>query len=446
MGEHAGRAGRRALALIVGWLWAGPVCPLSAAIDVARLGNGAAVAIDVRPDSPTDVAAVAFAWADGIAGVGSPQRAAVAAALGECAVVGLDALGVAGARVSCESLPEAVVLWMVGPAGCAPQLADALVWSVTAPSNADLALRAAHASAAPAGTSDPQATVTRAMMDGLLSPGPGAARHPGLQGLLGPGGPELLDRLRDAECAGVRCGASLVGSDAIEGARAALVAGLERLPRGAARTRTWLPPLVPGRIEVSCDAEMTYVGLGYRLPGSDSPEVPGFLILERLLGDGNGSLLFGRLRGELDLTYTVGAELGIAGSNGWLTLWSGCRPGGSEPVLTEMHRVVEGVRSSVDSSDVARARQRAVFEIETRRHRPSRWAPHLASQLATGLDPEYDADLQAALKTWTPDDIVRTARTWLGSALEVVGNPGRSVSRQTNTSLGGEEVADSGGA
>lgn len=433
-------------AAVVGWLCAALACPSLGTVEVARLGNGAVVAVDVRPGSPTDAVAIAFAWADGIAGVGSPQRAAVAAALGESALSGLSALAVPGARVTCEPLPETLVLSIAGPAGCAPQLADVLVWSVTAPANAELALRAAYAAAAPPETSDPQVAVTRAMMDELLSPGRGAAGHPKLRGLAGPGGPELLDQLRAVECVGGRCGASLVGSRAVEDARSGLLAGLERLPRGTARARAWLPPLSPGRIEVSYDAETAYVGLGYRLPGGESPEVPGFLVLQRLLGDGNGSLLFQRLRGELDLTYTVGAELGIAGSNGWLCLWSGCQLSDRERALAEMYRVVEGVRSSVDGADVARARRRAIFEIEARRHRPSLWAPHLAVQLATGLDPEYDAGLQAALGKWTSEDTVRTARTWLTSALEVVGNPRRVASRQTNTSLGGEGVVDSGGA
>jgi len=427
------RAARRVGTAAAGWLCAALVCPSLATVDVARLGNGAVVAVDVRPGSPTDAAAVAFAWADGMAGVGSPHRAAIAAVLGESALSGLSALAVDGARAVCEPLPEALVLSIVGPAGCASQLADVLVWSVTAPANADLALRAADA-ASPAETSDPQVAVTRAMMDGLLSPGPGAAGYPELRAALaGPNGPELLDQLRGAECAGERCGASLVGSHAVEDARSGLLLGLERLPRGTARARSWLPPITPGRIEVSYDAGTAYVGLGYRLPGSDSPEVPGFVVLQRLLGDGNGSLLFQRLRGELDLTYTVGAELGIARSHGWLCLWSGCPLGDRERALAEMHRVVEEVRSSVDTADVTRARRRAIFEIEARRHRPSVWAPHLAAQLATGLSPEYDAGLQAALERWTGDDTVRTARTWLTSALEVVGNPGPPASRQTNT-------------
>jgi len=278
---------------------------------VTPLANGAQVASETRDDSPVDALAVAFGWLPGDVLTGGGEREVLAAAMQAMVMERAVEAGCHGCEFACWASPDAIELQAIGPAGRAGDMADVLVSALAGPIT-DRAARAAAVRFARAETAPYSSR--QLVADELrrrLFPGVPIAEPPSdIARASGALDGAALERLRRSRLVGARCGASVVGGLSAEQAAAATGRSLAELPRGGERARTGaaIPP-APGPWIVPYPGSATWIGIGFRVPGMGAEELPTLVVLEKLLGDGNGSVLFGRLRGELDLAYTVGAEL-----------------------------------------------------------------------------------------------------------------------------------------
>jgi len=406
-----------------------------AELRVTPLANGAQIAAETRDASPVDALAVAFGWWSGDVLIGGGEREVLAAAMQAMVTDRALEAGCHGCDFACWASPDAIELQAIGPAGRAGDMADVLASALAGP----VTNRAARAAAVRFGRAETAPYSSRQLVaDELLRrlfPGVPIAEPPSIiarasEALDG----AALERLRRSRLVGARCGASVIGGLSAEPAAAALGLSLAELPRGEERAHAGatMPP-APGPWIVPYPGSATWIGIGFRVPGMGAEEPPTFAVLEKLLGDGNGSLLFGRLRGELDLAYTVGAELAIYAGAGYLAVWCACRPGDAERALGEMSAIVEGLTAGVPEPSLRRAVERARFERAMERHAASVAARRSARRLALGLEATGDSGFEEGLARVTARDVADVARTWLRAPVVVIGNPGGTVGRQSNT-------------
>jgi predicted Zn-dependent peptidase len=177
--------------------------------------------------------------------------------------------------------------------------------------------------------------------------------------------------------------------------------------------------------------ELSWVGAGYRTPGPGHADAPALFVLERLLGDGNGSVLFHRLRGELGVAYTVGAQQDWYASTGMMRLVCGCAPDVADGVAKEMCRIVEELGALVSEQDLRRAAARAEFELRLSFSSPVTGAEARAEALARGLSVDYGDEAAARIRALALREVLDAAHRWLVNPVVAIGNPMGAGNRQT---------------
>ncbi len=135
----------------------------------------------------------------------------------------------------------------------------------------------------------------------------------------------------------------------------ALAPLLERLPLGAAAL---VPPLpVPRwlgrRVTLSRPgSEQFHVRLAVPAPGVESPLRPALAVLNRILGGGQSSRLFQRIREEEGLAYDISSGLVLYHGAGLLEIAWACAPERLAAVQRAVHQEVERLSATITGEEV----------------------------------------------------------------------------------------------
>ena len=109
--------------------------------------------------------------------------------------------------------------------------------------------------------------------------------------------------------------------------------------------------------------------VAFKIPGLADPRAPGIDLLSVILGGGNGSLLWRRLRDELKLVHDIDVSSWAPGDSGLLWISYLCDIEQSDAVVPALLETIEGIgRTGIDVRRVNRAvRQAQVSEINIRK-------------------------------------------------------------------------------
>ena len=119
--------------------------------------------------------------------------------------------------------------------------------------------------------------------------------------------------------------------------------------------------LAPRRQTLTGDVNLTRIGLALPIPGIHAPDAPAMDVLAAILGAGESSILWERLREDEQLVYQVGASNWNPGSTGLLLISMVTDEGKAEGAVRAFWQVVEKLKSSeVSEERLAKARRQAI--------------------------------------------------------------------------------------
>ncbi len=130
---------------------------------------------------------------------------------------------------------------------------------------------------------------------------------------------------------------------------------LDRLPldRPLVRRLPGPPSWQGGRVvRARPAAEQAYVRMAFPAPGSDAPERAVLAVLNRILGGGQSSRLFQRVREEEGLAYDIASGIVAYPGSGLLEIGWGCDPARLNAVREVVAEEIERFAGTVGSDDV----------------------------------------------------------------------------------------------
>jgi len=228
-----------------------------------------------------------------------------------------------------------------------------------------------------------------------------------------------LDQLRRAWFRGSRCSVAVVSAS--EEPAPAAVAALESLPAGAA-TAPWAPrrrPVGGLRTEWTGAQALSSISHAARGPAPESPEGAAWVVGACLLGRGNGSTLFRRLRAERGLCYSVACRW-LPEDGGLLWIEALCEPGDEDALEAALDEVLrETAQPGPGEAELERARGLAETDWTALLTSPSRRAWLRAQGMARGGAPDWVEVQRAALKEVSAQDIRRLGETLIADGVRL---------------------------
>ena len=196
--------------------------------------------------------------------------------------------------------------------------------------------------------------------------------------------------------------------DAIERAFAQLPAGPLPAPSPAPR-----PGAGPTAYHRHKPGSQTQLRLAFAAPGEDDADAPALAMLDRLIDDGMAAPLHRRVFEELGLAYSVGAGLEWYPDAGAYQVDASCAHENVPELVGEILATLADVRDravagELATGELARARERAVWDLESWQDRPQAMAVWYGEQ-ELFRRPRSLAAEAAAIRAVSPADVGRVA-------------------------------------
>ncbi len=160
-------------------------------------------------------------------------------------------------------------------------------------------------------------------------------------------------------------------------------------------------------------SEQVHVRMAVPVPGVDSPERPVLAVLNRILGGGQSSRLFQRVREEEGLAYDVSSGLVLFGGAGLLEIAWACSPERLAEVDRAVRQEVERLGDSLEDVEVATAIEGLVRGRALDADEVGARATLEAAWLVERGRPMSLTEAESELRRVCRDDVVQLARTVL---------------------------------
>ncbi len=117
------------------------------------------------------------------------------------------------------------------------------------------------------------------------------------------------------------------------------------------------------------DVNLTRIGLAFKVPGLHHDDTPALKILGGILGNGESSILWQRLREEAELVFSVDVSIWNPGSSGVIWVSMVVAPEKKEAALAEFWKVMDELKETAISEGELRKAKRQVIvgEVDSRK-------------------------------------------------------------------------------
>ncbi len=198
------------------------------------------------------------------------------------------------------------------------------------------------------------------------------------------------------------------------------------MPRGASGGDTPISPPVPRaeRVVIDQPAQQTQILVGGLAPALSHPDHAAVKVLSVVLGGGMAGRLFVELRDKRALAYTASAYYDPVREPGALILYLGTTPENASRAEEGLLREVERVRTQpVTPEELSRAKGYLLGKYAMDRRTNERQAWYLAFYEVEEVGGDFPERYRKAVEAVTPADVLRVARTSLGTLTTVVLGP-----------------------
>ncbi|MEY3011600.1 MAG: hypothetical protein RIT45_335 [Pseudomonadota bacterium] len=209
---------------------------------------------------------------------------------------------------------------------------------------------------------------------------------------------------------------SVVGPVGVDEVRAAVEADFAGFEEGAAAERPapqqQARPASARRLP-SVFSE-TRLAIGFAAPAFDHPDVAALDVLSLVLGSGEASRLFRRVRRDLGLVNDIGCSCWTPQRGGLFTFALGTSDDRVRPALAAMiEEIVKVVDAGLELEEIERARQLILSEATWKLETVQGQAHSNGFYAQACNDPGWEARYHEAIAAVTAEDVRRVARQWL---------------------------------
>jgi len=200
----------------------------------------------------------------------------------------------------------------------------------------------------------------------------------------------------------------------------------ESLPRGDARDDSALSPPAPRRerIVVEQAAQQAQIVAGSLAPALSEADHAAVKVLATVLGGGMAGRLFVELRDKRGLAYTAAAFYDPMREPAPLMLYLGTAPENAGQAEQALLAEIERVRTETISVDeLRRAKSYLLGKYAMDRRTNARLAWYLAFYATERVGDDFGERYRRAVENVSPADVLRVARTYLGTFVTVVVRP-----------------------
>lgn len=151
--------------------------------------------------------------------------------------------------------------------------------------------------------------------------------------------------------------------------------------------------------------------VAYRVPGLHDADAPALDLLATVLGHGNSSLLWKRLRDDLEWVHSIDASCWNPGEQGMLWISYLCDNGREQDVAEEVTRLLETLdASTVSVESLRKAQKRAFVALVNSFKTASGMASRSACYEVVAGDIAYPKHYYARLAEQTPESVLAVAK------------------------------------
>jgi predicted Zn-dependent peptidase len=199
-----------------------------------------------------------------------------------------------------------------------------------------------------------------------------------------------------------------------------------RMPAGDRSPDPRLPAAAASgqRVAIEQAAQQAQIVSGGLAPPLDHRDHAAVKVLGGILGGGMAGRLFVELRDRSALAYTANAFYEPLKEPGTLVLYLGTAPENAARAEEALMRELTRIRAErVGNDELARAKAYLLGRYAMDRRTNERQAWYLAFYEVEGVGADYPERYRRAVEAVTADDVLRVARTYLGTPTTVVVRP-----------------------
>lgn len=184
---------------------------------------------------------------------------------------------------------------------------------------------------------------------------------------------------------------------------------------------TIVPPPPTSVLTLQSPSEIAYAFVAASAPSVRSPDYPAFVVLHSLLGGGHACRLFQQARESLGLGYAVGAQFQADRSDP-LVIYLQWNPKRLKQDTVKLLQTLldDVILHPPTEQEIIRARNFAIGQHALLHERAHERAFFAGWFEALGLKYAYDQEFPNHLAAVTREDVLRVARTYLGSRAAVL--------------------------
>ncbi|MBC9890283.1 MAG: insulinase family protein, partial [Opitutae bacterium] len=172
--------------------------------------------------------------------------------------------------------------------------------------------------------------------------------------------------------------------------------------------------LAARRQTVTGDVNLTRIGLALRIPGIHAPDAPALDLLAAILGAGESSILWERLREDEKLVYQVGASSWNPGSAGLLLVSMVTDEAKAEGAVEAFWQIVEELKGEgIPQERLAKARRQAIVAEVNSRKTMNGQASHMGAAEVVIGDLEYPRQYLERIRSVTNRKLLETINAYL---------------------------------
>ena len=197
--------------------------------------------------------------------------------------------------------------------------------------------------------------------------------------------------------------------------------------------------LAARRQTVNGDVNLTRIGLALRIPGIHAPDAPALDLLAAILGAGESSILWERLREDEKLVYQVGASSWNPGSAGLLLVSMVTDEAKAEGAVEAFWQIVEELKGAgIPQERLAKARRQAIVAEVNSRKTMNGQASHMGAAEVVIGDLEYPRQYLKRIRSVTNRKLLESINAYLlpSGYSQVMLKPKSNVPRAKGTGKG----------
>lgn len=185
-------------------------------------------------------------------------------------------------------------------------------------------------------------------------------------------------------------------------------------------------PMPGGRRVLERPAQQTQILVGYVAPGLFDSDYPAARVLFALLGGGMSGRLFGELREQQGLAYSVGTTSPFRTGPGVLVSYMGTAPGTAAAAEARLLAELDRARAEgVEAGELSRAKAYLLGNLAMDRRTNARQAWYMAFFELVGAGWQYPDQFAREVEGVSAADVIAAARRYLVRPTIVVLQPAR---------------------